>query len=352
MSGSPAASMANIGGANIGEKFDVLAVGNAIVDIIAQTDEAFLTENAIIKAAMNLIDAPRAELLYSSMGAHTEASGGSAANTAAAVASFGSKAAYFGKVADDALGRVFRRDIEALGVAFPCPPLPQAEGIPTARSMIFITPDGERSMNTYLGACTRFTEADIAAAVVKAADITYFEGYLWDSAAAKQAMLKIAALSRQAGGKVAMSLSDSFCVHRFRAEFLQLIRGGVIQILFANEAELKALYETEDFSAALNALRADKIELAAITRDARGSVILAAEAAETHEIAAVKIEKIVDATGAGDLYAAGFLSGLTRGLSLPECGRLGSFAAALVIGQIGPRLPFSLSAAAQKAGLL
>lgn len=318
-------------------RFDVLTIGNAIVDIIANSDEAFLVKENIIKGAMNLIDADRAEHLYAAMGPAIEASGGSAGNTAAGISSLGGKAAYFGKVSDDHLGGVFTHDIRAIGAHFETIPLKGTP--PTARSMIFVTPDGERSMNTYLGSCVELAPDDIDEAVVAESQITYFEGYLWDAPLAKDAIRKAGEIAHKHGRKFAMTLSDSFCVDRFRDEFLELMRSGTVDIVFANSDELKALYQTSSFDEALKAIRED-CELAAITKGAEGSVVVTRE--ETHNIAAHPIDKLVDTTGAGDLYAAGFLYGLTNGKSLDNCARLGGMAASEVIQHIGPRPQVSL----------
>lgn len=328
-------------------QFDVLCIGNAIVDIIARCDEGFLVDNGIIKGAMNLIDADRAELLYRRMGPAIEASGGSAGNTAAGIASFGGRAAYFGKIAGDGLGDIYRHDIRAQGVAFDTQPLDGPP--PTARSMIFVTPDGERSMNTYLGACVELGPEDVEEGKAKGAKVTYFEGYLWDPPRAKEAIRLTAAHAHAAGREVSMTLSDSFCVDRYRDEFLDLMRSGTVDIVFANESELKALYQTSSWRDGLAAIRKD-CKLAAITRSEKGSVIVRGD--ETVDIRATTISKLVDTTGAGDLYAAGFLFGYTAGLPLETCGNLGSLAAGLVIQQIGPRPRENLREAAQQAGLL
>ena len=328
-------------------QYDVLCIGNAIVDIIAQCDEAFLTDNGIIKGAMNLIDGERAELLYSRMGPAIEASGGSAGNTAAGIASFGGRAAYFGKVSRDHLGEVFTHDIRAQGVAFDTKPLDGTP--PTARSMILVTPDGERSMNTYLGACVELGPDDVEADKASGAKVTYFEGYLWDPPLAKEAIRMTAAHAHAAGREVSMTLSDSFCVDRYRAEFLDLMRSGTVDIVFANSHEIKSLYETSSFDEALAQIRRD-CKLAAITRSEKGSVIVRGD--ETVVIEATKIRELVDTTGAGDLYAAGFLHGYTQGRSLKDCGDLGSLAAGLVIQQIGPRPRQNLKREAEQAGLL
>ena len=328
-------------------QYDVLCIGNAIVDIIARCDEAFLSENAIIKGAMNLIDADRAELLYSRMGPAIEASGGSAGNTAAGVASFGGRVAFFGKVAKDHLGGIYTHDIRSLGVAFDTQPLP--DNPPTARSMIFVTPDGERSMNTFLGACVELGPEDVEEEKAKGAKVTYFEGYLWDPPQAKDAIRLTATHAHAAGREVAMTLSDSFCVDRYRDEFLDLMRAGTVDIVFANESELKALYQTSSFDTGLDAIRKD-CKLAVVTRSEHGSVAVRGE--ETVVIDAIEIDDLVDTTGAGDLYAAGFLYGYTSGRSLADCGALGSLAAGLVIQQVGPRPRQNLLEEAQQRGLI
>ncbi len=328
-------------------QFDVLCIGNAIVDIISPCDDDFLLTNGIIKGAMNLIDASRAELLYSRMGPKTEASGGSAGNTAAGVASFGGRSAFFGKVSGDDLGALYRSDIRAHGVAFDTAPLDGTP--PTARSMIFVTPDGERSMNTYLGACVELGPEDVERDKAQGSAVTYFEGYLWDPPRAKEAIRRTAAYAHEAGREVAMTLSDPFCVDRYRAEFLDLMRSGTVDIVFANESELKSLYETTSFSEGLDRIRAD-CKLAAVTRSEHGSVVVRAE--QTEVIEAIAIDRLVDTTGAGDLYAAGFLHGYTSGRSLRDCGRLGSLAAGLVIQQVGPRPRENLRAEAAKRRLV
>ncbi len=326
---------------------DVLCIGNAIVDIIAQCDEAFLVDNGIIKAAMNLIDAERAELLYSRMGPAIEASGGSAGNTAAGIASLGGRAAYFGKVKKDTLGGIYTHDIRAQGVAFDTAPL--TAGPPTARSMIFVTPDGERSMNTYLGACVELGPEDVEADKAKGAKVTYFEGYLWDPPRAKDAIRLTAEHAHAAGREVSMTLSDSFCVERYRDEFLELMRSGTVDIVFANSHEIKSLYRTSSFEEALEQIRKD-CRMAAVTRSEKGSVIVRGD--ETVVVTATKVHNVVDTTGAGDLYAAGFLYGYTQGFDLKRCGDLGSLAAGLVIQQIGPRPRQNLRNEAIQVGLI
>lgn len=327
-------------------RYNVLTVGNAIVDIIARADDDFLVRENITKAAMNLIDAERAEHLYSVMGPAVETSGGCAGNTAVGVASFGGTAAYFGKVADDHLGTVFTHDIRAIGVKFDVPPL--VKDPPTARSMIFVTPDGERSMNTYLGACVELSPADVDSDTVAASQITYFEGFLWDPPQAKDAIRLCADIAHKNGRQVAMSLSDSFCVDRYRDEFLELMRSGTVDLVFANEAELKSLYQTADFQTALDAVRED-VAMSAVTRGAEGSVVVTRE--ETHQVAAGSIDTLVDTTGAGDLYAAGFLYGLTSGRSAVDCARIGGLSAAEVIQHIGPRPQTSLKDLLAQSGI-
>jgi sugar/nucleoside kinase (ribokinase family) len=328
-------------------KFDVLTIGNAIVDILARCDDKFLDDNAIIKAAMNLIDAERAESLYALMGPAIEASGGSAGNTAAGAASFGGKVAFFGKVAKDQLGEIFQHDIRAQGVHFETKPLETAP--PTARSMIFVTPDGERSMNTYLGACVEFGPEDIEPEVIQESKVTYFEGYLWDPPRAKEAIRECARISHEAGREMSMTLSDSFCVDRYRSEFLELMRSGTVDIVFANKQEALALYETDDFELALSLIAKD-CKLAAVTTGEDGAIILRGE--ERLDIDAFPVKTLVDTTGAGDLFAAGFLFGYTQGYDLAKCGKLGCLAAALVIQQFGPRPMESLREEAQKLNLI
>jgi len=320
-------------------KFDCLAIGNAIVDIYAQIGDDFLHRNGIIKGAMNLVDVERAELLQDRMEESVKSSGGSAANTAAGIASLGGQVAFMGKIAADHLGQVFAHDLRGQGVAYDTPPLTDNE-VPTARSMIFITPDGERSMNTYLGACVEFGPEDVEVSKIIAANITYFEAYLWDPPRAREAIRLSVRIAHEHGRKVALSLSDPFCVDRYRDEFLDLIKQGDVDIVIANEAELLSLYQTSDFDAALRAIRADCHHVAAITRGEKGSVIVQRE--ENFAVGAVKVNKILDTTGAGDLYASGFLYGYARGFSLHDAARLGSLAASQVIQQIGPRLNFSL----------
>jgi sugar/nucleoside kinase (ribokinase family) len=325
---------------------DVVGIGNAIVDVIAHADDAFLAREALVKGTMTLIDAPRAEALYQMMGPAIEASGGSAGNTMAGIASLGGKGAYIGKVRDDFLGQVYRHDITAIGVRFET--LAATSGPGTARCLILVTPDGQRTMNTYLGACVELGPADIDPDTIAAAQITYLEGYLFDPPQAQEAFKKAAAIAHAAGRKVALSLSDPFCVGRHRAAFRDLVDGHV-DILFANEAEICSLYETADFAAAAAAVRGH-VAIAALTRSAAGSVILA-DGVE-HRVAAAPVARVVDTTGAGDLYAAGVLYGLTRGLALPICGQIGSLCAAEIISHVGARPETALSHLAAEAGLV
>ncbi|KQT54154.1 carbohydrate kinase [Aureimonas sp. Leaf454] len=314
-------------------EYDVLAIGNAIVDIIARTDDAFLAEAGIQKGSMTLIDTARATALYGAMGPAIEMSGGSAANTAAGVLSLGGTSAYIGKVSHDQLGTIFTHDIQALGVVYRTAPL--AGDPPTARSMILVTPDGERSMNTYLGACVELSPSDIDEDLVAAARVTYFEGYLWDPPLAKDAIRLAAEITHRAGHEVAMSLSDSFCVHRYRDEFLELLRSGTVDIVFANEAEALALYETADLDHALSRIGAETRRFAVVTLSEKGCIVV--EGDRRIAVPADPVSAVVDTTGAGDLFAAGFLRGYTAGRSHEVSARLGAIAAGRIIEQIGPR---------------
>lgn len=328
-------------------RYDVLGLGNAIVDVLARTDEAFLVANDLHKGAMRLIDEAEAERLYAAMGPATIISGGSVANSIVGVASFGGKAAYIGKVKSDEVGRHFTHDIRANGVHFAS--APALDGPATARSFILVTPDGERTMNTYLGACQNLAPADVDQETVAASAYVYLEGYLWDREHAKEAFRTAAAMAHAAGRQVALTLSDSFCVDRFRDEFLGLMRGGALDILFANEHELKSLYQTADFDTALSALREENV-LGVVTRSAQGCLVVTRDA--THAVPAFPIERLVDTTGAGDLFAAGFLFGLARDLDPVTCGRLGGLAAAEIIQHVGARPETSLRALAEQEGLL
>ena len=325
---------------------DVLGIGNAIVDVIARAEDDFLVAQGMRKGAMTLIDEQRAEAIYAAMGPASESSGGSAANTIVGVASFGARAAFIGKVKDDGLGRAFAHDIRAARVAFDAKPAPA--GPSTARCYIMVTPDGERTMNTYLGAAQDLTPADIDEEAVAAAAVTYLEGYLWDPPQAKDAFVKAAEIAHQAGRQVALTLSDAFCVDRYRAEFLDLIKTGTVDIVFANEHELHSLYETADFDSALRALQSDA-RLAAVTRSAKGCVVVSEEGLEA--VNAVPVEQVADVTGAGDLFAAGFLVGLARQQDLRDAARLGALAASEVIQHMGARPAVSLKALAAENGL-
>lgn len=326
-------------------RYDVLGLGNAIVDVLARTDDDFLVAHGLAKGSMRLIEEEEAERLYAAMGPATIVSGGSAANTIVGIASLGGSAAFVGKVKADEVGRHFTHDIGAAGVAFYG--APAGDGAATARSFILVTPDGERTMNTFLGACRDLGPEDVDADAVRAARIVYMEGYLWDPPAAKQAFRKSVEIAHANGGTVALTLSDSFCVDRYRDEFIGLLRDGSVDLLFANEHELKSLYATADFDTALAALRQEKV-LAAVTRSGQGSVVVDREA--TIAVPAHPIEKLVDTTGAGDLYAAGFLFGFARGASRADCARLGAMAASEVIQHMGARPETSLKDLAAENG--
>jgi sugar/nucleoside kinase (ribokinase family) len=317
---------------------DVLGIGNAIVDVITHAEDAFLAREGLVKGTMALIDAERADELYRMMGPAIEASGGSVGNTMAGLASLGGTGAYIGKVRDDLLGQIYRHDITAVGVRFETPAATSGPG--TARCLILVTPDGQRTMNTYLGACVELGPADIDPEMVAAARITYLEGYLFDPPSAQEAFRRAAAIAHAAGRQVALSLSDPFCVDRHRSAFRDLVEGH-IDILFANEAEICSLYETNDFSTAAAAVRGH-VAIAALTRSAAGSVILAAGA--EHSVPAAPVARVVDTTGAGDLYASGFLYGLTCDLPLPICGEIGSLCAAEIISHVGARPEAELAA--------
>ncbi|MDP3369406.1 MAG: adenosine kinase [Brevundimonas sp.] len=326
--------------------YDVCAVGNAIVDVLAPCDPAFLTAQGLTPGSMQLVDAQQSAALYAAMAPGLEASGGSAGNTVAGIGSFGGRAAYIGKVADDQLGGVFSHDIRAAGVAFDTAPLTD---VATGVCMINVTPDGQRTMCTFLGAANQLSAADIDADLIGASAIVYLEGYLFDPAPARAAFEAAAAAAHAAGRKVAITLSDTFVVARWRAELLAFIEASA-DIVLANEGELAALFETEDFDAAAAHL-GRIVQTAAVTRGAAGSVVFGNSGSERVEVAPVAVEKVVDTTGAGDQYAAGFLLGLARGLSLEDAGKLGSLAAAEVIAHWGPRPMTSLERLAKEAGL-
>ena len=327
-------------------EIDVLGIGNAIVDVIARTDDAFLTKQGLVKGTMALIDSGRAESLYGQMGPGLEMSGGSVANTIAGVASLGGSGAYIGKVGEDQLGRVFAHDLRSIGVRFATPT--SAQGPATARCLILVTEDAQRTMNTFLGACVELGPEDIDAALIDGAQVTYLEGYLFDPPRAKAAFRQAADIAHKAGRKVSLSLSDPFCVERHRADFRALVHHH-IDILFANEIEICSLYETKDFSAAMAAVRGE-CDIAVLTRSAHGSVIVTPR--ESIAVPAAPVAKVIDTTGAGDLYASGFLYGLTHGKALADCGKLGSLCAAEIIGHFGARPETSLKELAAKAGLV
>jgi sugar/nucleoside kinase (ribokinase family) len=327
-------------------RYDLIGVGNAIVDVITKADDGFLVAQNMAKGSMSLIDEARAKAIYDAMGPTTESSGGSAANTVVGAASLGVRAGFIGKVKNDELGHVFTHDIRAAGVAFDTKPA--ADGPSTARCYIIVTPDGERTMNTFLGAAQDLHPADIDEAAVASAAITYLEGYLWDPPHAKEAFIKAAGIAHKAGRKVALTLSDAFCVDRYRGEFLKLMRDKTVDIVFANESELRSLYQTADFETALEALRAE-IGLAVVTRSEKGCVIV--EGGNTERVAAAPIERMIDATGAGDLFAAGFLAAYARGQDLRTAGGLGALAAAEVIQHVGARPQAPLKALAESNGI-
>lgn len=325
--------------------FDIIGLGNAIVDVIAPSDDDFLIAHGLHKGAMRLIDEATAEKLYAAMGQTTVVSGGSAANTIIGAAQLGCSAGFIGKVKADPLGDIFAHDIRTARVAFDS--TPAVDGAASARCLVLVTPDGQRTMNTFLGACQNLTPDDVDAQLVAQARIIYLEGYLWDPPEAKQAFLKASEIARTAGRRVALSLSDAFCVDRYRDEFLGLVRDGKIDILFANESELHSLYQTADFDTALTQLRNENI-LAVVTRSERGSLVVTRE--ETHAVNAFPVEKVVDTTGAGDLFAAGFLTGLVKDKELPDCARLGALAAAEIIQHYGARPHQNLKALAAENG--
>jgi sugar/nucleoside kinase (ribokinase family) len=328
-------------------RYDVLGIGNAIVDVIANTEEDFLVAHGMQKGAMTLIDEARAQTICDVMGPAIRASGGSAANTIVGAASLGARAAFVGKVNDDPLGRIFTHDIRAAGVAFETEPA--RAGPSTARCYIMVTPDGERTMNTFLGAAQDLKPSDIDEQAIAAAAVTYLEGYLWDPPQAKDAFVKAAAIAHNAGRQVALTLSDAFCVDRYRFDFLDLIRKGIVDLIFANERELHSLYETSDFDTAVEALRGEA-KLAVVTRSEKGCVVVSRNGEIT--VPAAEVEKVIDVTGAGDLFAAGFLVGLARGKGYDAAARLGALCAAEVIQHVGARPEVSLKALAEENGLL
>ena len=325
---------------------DVVGIGNAIVDVIAHADEAFLGRRGLVKGTTRLIDAIEADRLYAEMGPGVEMSGGSVANTMAGLASLGGRAGYLGRIRDDQLGQVFRHDITAAGVTYRMPAA--SAGPSTARCLILVTPDAQRTMNTYLGACVEFGPEDLDRSLIENAQVLYLEGYLFDPPQAKAALQAAAEIAHGAGRKVSLSLSDPFCVERHRADFRRLIADHV-DILFANEIEIGSLYETSDFQAAARAAARD-CEIAVLTRSAKGSIVVSGSA--RHEILPAPVADVVDTTGAGDLYAGGFLYGITRGRPLDVCGSLGSLCAAEIISHIGARPERPLRERAAAAGLV
>ncbi|MEB3183105.1 MAG: adenosine kinase [Cyanobacteriota bacterium] len=310
---------------------DVVGIGNAIVDVLVQADDAFLADHGLSKGTMALVDEAQAERLYASVGPGLETSGGSAANTLAGIAQLGGRAAFIGRVRNDQLGGIFSHDIRAVGAQFDTPAAD--DGPSTARCLILVTPDAQRTMCTYLGASVNLEPEDLNLDLVRQAHLLYLEGYLWDSDAAKRAFIAAAEVTRASGGQVALSLSDAFCVDRHRDSFQELVDGHV-DVLFANESEICSLYQTDSFEAAAEAVRG-RCRVAALTRSEQGSLVLHGD--ESFPIAPFRLGELVDTTGAGDLYAAGFLYGYTRGEDLARCGRLGSLCAGQVVTQLGPR---------------
>ncbi|GEO99019.1 adenosine kinase [Methylobacterium haplocladii] len=335
------------------ESLDLLVLGNAIVDLIARTDETFLAAQGVPKGAMQLIDEARAEELFAAMGQTTVVSGGSGSNTAAGAAILGAKTGFVGKVRNDELGGLFAHDLRATGVRFDV--AAATDGPATARCFILVTPDGERTMNTYLGACQGLSPADVDEATAASARTIYLEGYLWDPLEAKEAFRKAVKIAHGAGNAVALTLSDAFCVGRYRDEFLGLIRDGSVDILFANLGELKSLYQTDDGEAAIKALRDERDArgrhlLGLVTRSAEGALVV--KGGEVRAVEAFPVREVVDTTGAGDLFAAGFLAGHARGLDNVASARLGALAAAEVIEHIGARPQRDLVALAKAQNLL
>lgn len=327
------------------KKYQVTGIGNAIVDILAKVDEDFIPTHDLTKGSMMLIDAERALYLSGQIEGSQIRSGGSAGNTIAGLADLGAEASFFGKVADDDMGKQYYDDMVKLGVHFPTPAIKGQE--PTARSIIAITPDGERTMNTYLGACTEIGPEDMDDAVIRASQVIYFEGYLWDPPRAKDALRRAAEITHEAGGKVALTLSDAFCVDRYRDEFIELIHNRTVDIVLANEDELLSLFQSNNFDSALRML-ASECTTAAITRGDKGAVLL--DHGEQISCKPFPTGDVVDTTGAGDMFAAGYLYGLTHNMSHEDAGRLGCLLASQVIQVIGPRLDSSLREIAEKAG--
>jgi sugar/nucleoside kinase (ribokinase family) len=327
------------------DDFDVVGIGNALVDVLTHEDDAFIAANGLVKGSMTLVDTERSDALYAAMGQGIEVSGGSAANTISGIASFGGRAAYIGRVFDDQLGAVFAHDLRSTGATFRCPPA--AEGPPTGRCLIVVTPDAERTMNTYLGSSEFLGPEDVDAELIASAKVTYLEGYLFDRPEAQEAYWKASRVAHDAGRRVSLTLSDTFCVERHKEAWRSLVADQV-DILFANEGEAMALYDVDTLEAAIECVGTD-VEIGAVTCGAQGSLIVVG--GDVIEVAAHPVEKVVDTTGAGDLYSAGFLYGFTNGRSLESCGRLASVAASAVLGHTGPRPGLSLAQLADTMGL-
>jgi len=328
-------------------RYDILGFGNAIVDVLARAEDDLLLKFNLHKGGMQLVDEPTAQKLYAAMTDTKVVSGGSAANTIIGAAGLGLRAAFVGRVRDDELGKMFADDIRKAKVDFFTPPA--ADGPTTGSCFVFVTPDGQRTMNTFLGACQDLSENEVDAEIVANSSIIYLEGYLWDPPAAKAAFVKASKIAREAGQRVALSLSDAFCVDRYRDEFLALIKDGVVQILFANEHELKSLYQTSDFDTAVGLLRQEKL-LAVVTRSELGCIVIDGETSLA--VPAFPVESVVDTTGAGDLFAAGFLAGLVKGKDMATCAQLGAMAAAEIIQHIGARPEKDLAKLAADNGLV
>ncbi|MEP3046968.1 MAG: adenosine kinase [Roseibium sp.] len=326
-------------------RFDALCIGNAICDVFSHVEEDFLVSEDLVKGSMRLIDSGEAIELFGKMGQTVRVSGGSAGNTAAGIASLGGRPAYFGKVAEDELGDNYYHDMNGTGVYFNTPRLREEK--PTARSMILITPDGERTMNTYLGACTEFGPSDVDEQVVAASAVTYMEGYLWDPEEAKKAFLVAAEIAHKHNRKVAITLSDAFCVDRYRSEFKGLLSDGVVDLMFANEHEIKALYETGDLDTAIDSAR-NSGAMTALTLGKEGAMVITKE--QTVKVPAQSIDNVVDLTGAGDLFASGFLFGLARDYSLTDAAELGCICASSVISHVGARPERPLKNLANQSG--
>ena len=327
------------------EQLDVVGIGNALVDVLTHEEEGFLEANGLVKGSMTLVDTDRAEALYAAMGRGIEASGGSAANTISGIASFGGRAAYIGRVFDDQLGAVFAHDLRATGAEFRC--APATDGPPTGRCLIVVTPDAERTMNTYLGASEFLGPEDVDSGLIAAAQVTYLEGYLFDRPEAQEAYWKASRVAHEHGRRVSLTLSDTFCVERHKEAWRSLVSDQV-DILFANEGEAMALYDVDSVGAAVEQVKGD-VAIAAVTLGPKGSLVI--HDGEVITVPAHPAERVVDTTGAGDLYAAGFLFGLTAGRDLAACGALASMAATAVLGHTGPRPGLSLAQMARGAGL-